>query len=160
MVCFSMSVFVTGGFSAARISETTIDSLSTGGLSLVWSSSRVKRKRRRALMSRLSLRRSEPDQVPGFDLRPSRPPLGCGDSLPRMRRTQAGASQALFVVNHAVDDLEAERRVRALGDVVVQPRIRGHLDAALRARPLLGGAKKRGAVPFAAVRLRDVPPLE
>ena len=60
----------------------------------------------------------------------------------------------------AIDDLEAESKVRILGLPAVEPRVRGHLEAALFPRPALRLSAEGAADPAAPVGGLDVPALD
>jgi len=57
----------------------------------------------------------------------------------------------------AVDDLKAQRFVRALRDSMVNPGIRCHLNAALVSRPLLGGPNEPSSDSLPAMSRINVP---
>ena len=60
----------------------------------------------------------------------------------------------------SVHDLEAESLVCALGRLVVDPRVRGDLRAALRTRPVLGCADEGPTDPATLMLRLDVPALD
>ena len=60
----------------------------------------------------------------------------------------------------SVHDLEAESLMCALGRLVVDPRVRGDLRAALRTRPVLGCADEGPTDPATLMLRLDVPALD
>src|SRR5919201_997967 len=81
------------------------------------------------------------------------------DDDPRRSVTPRSAER-LAVMHASVHDLEAESLVCALGRLVVDPRVRGDLRAALRTRPVLGCADEGPTDPATSMLRLDVPALD